>query len=246
MSTSIDSLLIDIYEDDLDGKPDIATLVAAGPPWCGMILKATEGTYYNGGTWLETYWPLARSLAGSRYGATWFRGAYHYAYMGERGAAQADYFLDHVQSAGGWGLGDLWPIIDVESAGQPEDMTQQRVIDVVSAWAERILACTGRAPMLYGGSYLRSFGITDHMGCQALWIPSWTSTLPASTYTSMGWSLADTWGWQYCGDGTAYLEGYPHVTPIGATDISAVIINGGADPQAGLHWTRTHLGTQVV
>lgn len=248
MSNPIDSLLIDIYEDDLDGKPDIATLVAAGPPWCGIIFKATEGTYYNGGTWLETYWPLACSLAGSRYGSTWFRGAYHYVNVGEGGATQADYFLKHVQQAGGWGVGDLWPIIDVEEDDQPEDVTQQRVIDVVSAWAARILACTGRSPMLYGGSFLRSFGITDRMGCQALWIPSYTATLPATDYTSMGWTLANTWGWQYCGTGrrnAAQLDGYPSETPIGNADISAIIIHGGGDPEAGLEWTRTHIGTQL-
>jgi GH25 family lysozyme M1 (1,4-beta-N-acetylmuramidase) len=245
MSTVIDPLLIDIYEYDLDGKPDIAKLVSAGLPWCGMILKATEGTYYNGGVWLQTYWPLACSLAGARYGSTWFRGAYHYVNIGECGVAQADYFLCHVQRVGGWGIGDLWPILDVEGSGQPANATKQQIIDVVSACATRILASTGRAPMLYGGSYLRDFGITDHMGCQALWIPRWTSTLPAEAYLSMGWTLADTWGWQYCGDGTAYLAGYPHMSPIGPTDITAIIIHGGGDPQAEIAWTRTHIGTQI-
>lgn len=241
----IDALIVDLYEYDLNGRPDIAGLVAAGLPWAGLVLKASEGRYYNGGTWLETYWPLARSLAGSRYGASWFRGAYHYLRVDDDGAAQAAYYLARIQAVGGWGIGDLWPIVDIERTGQPANASKQQVIDAVSSWAEAIVAATGRAPMLYGGSYLRDLGIAEPMGCQALWVPSWSASLPASSYTSLGFALDNTWAWQYCGDGEAYLAGYPKTTPIGVADISAVIINGGGNLQADLDTTRAHLGTQL-
>jgi GH25 family lysozyme M1 (1,4-beta-N-acetylmuramidase) len=242
----IDPLVIDIDADDCDGKPNLYTLVDAGLPWAGVILKGTEGTYYNGGTWLETYWPIAKQAAGSRYGVDFFRGAYHYIRVDESGVAQADYFLNRMQQVGGWGVGDLIPAIDVESSEQPIGTTKQQVIDTVSTMANRILSVTGRAPLLYGGSYLRSFGITDHMGCQMLWVPSWTATLPSTDYTNLGWTLANTLMWQYCGDGTAALAGYPHTSPIGPVDISAIIINGGGSPATEIMWTRTHGGTQVT
>ena len=47
----ISPLIVDIYAGDLGGKPDIGALVDAGAPWHGLILKATEGTGYNGGAW---------------------------------------------------------------------------------------------------------------------------------------------------------------------------------------------------
>jgi hypothetical protein len=87
-------LICDVYEHDVAGKPDIAGVVNAGPPWHGIILKATQGDYYTGGEWFRKYWPLARSEAGDGFGHDWFRGCYHYI--------------------------DLWPIVDVESARNPE------------------------------------------------------------------------------------------------------------------------------
>lgn len=243
MDEVLDSLIVDIYSGDLGGKPDIQALVDAGRPWCGLILKATQGLSFNGGDWLATYWPQARSLARDRYGVDWFRGTYHYIDVDEDGEAQADYFLARIENVGGWAAGDLWPIVDVEAAGQPADATASQVVDVVSAFAQRISNVLGFAPMLYGGSYLRGLGIADHMNCQLLWIPRWTATLPASSYLDLGWSLANTWAWQYCGDGSASLAGYPSKSPMGTTDISAVIIHGGGDPDADLAWTRRRLGT---
>lgn len=245
---SISPLLVDIFAGDLGGKPDIGKLIAAGMPWCGLLLKATQGDYYSGGEWFRKYWPLTRQLAlnAGRYGNThaaktapFFRSAYHYYDMKVAPVVQADYFLSKVDRAGGWDVGDLWPMVDVEESGNPGDITGQQIVDAVSAWSARISKVTGRAPVLYGGSYLAEHGVTDHCGCQALIVARYTATLPAFVYQRIGWNVKDLWAWQYCGDGAAYLANYPKACPMGVTDISVLTIaNGG---QAAIDWTNAHL-----
>lgn len=246
---ALDPLICDIYADDCDGQPDIAALIAAGPPWYGLILKATEGVTYPttpaSRAWLKNNWPLTRSLAGARYGDTWFRGAYAYWRADADPTDQATFFLQLVEEAGGWGSGDLWPMIDVEQAGN-EGVTAQQVVDGVLEMAGKLQSELGRTPMLYGGSLMYDLGITSHMGCGTLLFPRYTATLPAYTYERIGWQLTNPgkmptlWGWQMAGDGTCYVAGYPKTTPLGKVDYSAIIVNGGG--QAGLDWTIANLG----
>jgi GH25 family lysozyme M1 (1,4-beta-N-acetylmuramidase) len=226
LPSTIDPLICDLYAGDLNGKPNIAKLVSAGPPWHGLMLKASEGTYYNGGQWFKTAWSETRSLASFRYGSDWFRAAYHYTIFAIDGATQADYYLRTVQAAGGFSA-DLPPVIDAERAGQRSPPTKQQVIDCVSAFAARIKATTGKSPILYANSLLHDLGITDHMGCQYLWPARYAATLPASVYQGIGWQLSEVLAWQYCGDGESYLVGYPSWSPMGACDISATIGAGG-------------------
>lgn len=255
----MDPLIVDIYEDDLNGKPDIAKLVAAGPPWHGLALKASEGLYYPSNSphghrspeWFNLNWKATRDLAidhvapsSSRYGFDWFRIAYHYLIINHDPVAQANRFLHVVDQAGGWDVGDFLPMVDVEAVGNPAKATAAQVIDAVSRFAERITTVHGRAPMLYGSSYMADRGITSTMGCQALLLPAWTETLPPWRFQRIGWELVKqpssrptVWGWQYCGDGVAQLKGYPRKCPMGVTDISAVIIAGGG--QAAIEWTRS-------
>lgn len=248
----LDPLIVDIYEDDLNGKPDIAKLVAAGPPWHGLALKASEGMYYPSNSpvghrspeWFKTCWKATRDLAHDRYGKDWFRIAYHYAIISQDPVAQANRFLHIVDEAGGWDVGDFLPMVDVEATGNPVNATKGQTIDWVSRFAERITTVHGRAPMLYGSTYMTERGITSTMGCQALLLPAWTERLPPWRYQRIGWDLVKQpstkptlWGWQYCGDGVAALKGYPRVCPMGVTDISAVLVAGGG--QAALDWTRS-------
>ncbi|HEX4450154.1 MAG TPA: hypothetical protein VH143_04735 [Kofleriaceae bacterium] len=95
---------------------------------------------------------------------------------------------------------------------------------------------TGKQVVLYGGSMLRDLNITDHMGCQLLWVARYASTLPVDTYTSIGWTLDHVLGWQYCGDGAGSLSGYPMTSPTGKVDISTVLL-GGANALATLRNT---------
>jgi GH25 family lysozyme M1 (1,4-beta-N-acetylmuramidase) len=229
-----------LYADDLGGRPDLAKLVAAGAPWSGVWLKATEGTYYpRDPSWFRTYWPLAKTLAGERYGKTWWRGAYHFVNVGDDPVAQADAFLKLVDSAGGWDAGDVWPYLDVEnSRSQPAHASAQQVIDAVSAVVARISAVTGRDVTLYGCSWMHDLNITDRMGCAHIHVARYTNTLPRHTYEAIGWDLSDLLGWQGIGvddHGDALGDwSYPRTSPIGNVDISAIVIDGGG--QAALDY----------
>lgn len=236
-------LFVDAYSGENIAPAKWTQLALAGRPWCGAIIKASEGSTHKP-AWFVESWPKVKSGGGPRYGIDWFRGAYHYLrIMSSSPTTQAQAYLAQVEAGGGWSDGDLWPIVDVEKGGN-EGATKTQVIDVCSRFAETILRETGRAPMLYGGSWLRELGIRDRMGCQLLWVPRYTATLPATTYTSLGFDLSNTWGWQYTDGTTCKLANYPCTTPIGKLDISTVIIDGGASYEACLTWTRTHLGSR--
>jgi GH25 family lysozyme M1 (1,4-beta-N-acetylmuramidase) len=238
----ISPLIVDIYANDLGGKPDIGALVDAGAPWHGLILKATEGTGYTGGAWFQKYWAEARDRAGDRYCVDWFRGAYHYIRLNQPADAQIDLYLNTVDKAGGWGDGDFWPILDLEHANNP-DLPAAQIVEKVTEMAELVRARTGRDVTLYGGSLMYDKGITDHMGCQRLWIARYAATLPAIVYQRVGWQLEDVLMWQYDGDGEGYLAGYPKTSPMGKTDISAMLVAGGGE--AALEYLRTNLSVQT-
>jgi GH25 family lysozyme M1 (1,4-beta-N-acetylmuramidase) len=223
---SIDPLIVDVYQND--GPKDWQALAAVGPPWHGAILKATQGTYYDGAAWFDSNWRAVSAAGGARYGVDWFRGAYHYLDIRIDGAAQADFFLKAVARAGGWDAGDLWPMVDVERAGQRGEINAARIIDCVTAFVERVRDSTGRDTMLYGGSFLAEQGITERMGAKWLAIARYTPTLPSMVITRIGWDLASLALWQYCGDGVAELSGYPREAPgCGKVDISALVLPGG-------------------
>lgn len=256
---TIDPLIVDAYEGDFGGSPNIGALVEAGSPWHGIIFKATEGTYYPYTTaqrdWLCRNWLPARILPGVRYNApvgspdVWFRGAYHYLRVDQDAIKQADNFLKLIELAGGWGPGDLWPMVDVESAENPAHASAQQIIDSVELWASKITTAIGRTPMLYGNVYLWERGVKSHMNCGTLTVARYAKDLPEDTYHRIGWQLAEPaamptlWGWQYSGDPDGgYLKGYPTTTPLKPTenaDIIAIVAAGGK--QAALDWTISNL-----
>lgn len=245
---TLDPLVVDTYAGDGYGGDAIQKLVLAGPPWHGLILKATEGTYYPANRpddreWFLDNWMRARVYAGTRYGQDWFRGAYHYHRIDEDPVLQAESFLKLVEEAGGWGDGDLWPMIDVEQAENPQGPGAQKIVDSVQGWVMKVAAETGRQPMLYGAGYLWENSVTSHMGCGTLCFPRYTPTLPPDTYHRIGWQLSSSrptlWAWQLAGDGECHVEGYPSTTPMGRCDYSAVIVSGGGDN--AIAWTRANL-----
>lgn len=210
----VDNLIGDWYQGD--GDPDWSLLQ---PPFVGAIIKATEGTHYDGGAWFQRHWPAIQR-------ESLLRGCYHYVSFGESAEQQLDFFLRTVDRAGGWGPNDLIAV-DVERGGQRVPLTAQLVIDTTTTIARGIHEATGIPVILYGGELIRSLNITDHMGCSYLWTARYAATLPASSYTSMGWHLDELVMWQYCGKETAtrvesYLPGYPSTTPCGPADISVL------------------------
>lgn len=190
----IDPLIVDTYAGDGHGQDAITALVKAGPPWHGLVMKATEGTYYPANRpddreWFLDNWIRARVYAGARYGQNWFRGAYHYLRVDQDGTLQAEKFLALVEEAGGWGAGDLWPMVDVESAENPQHPGKQAIIDCVSAFTAKVKAELGRTCLLYGNVYLAENDVTDHMGCGVLEVARYASTLPLVVYERIGWKL---------------------------------------------------------
>ena len=238
------NLLIDVYSGDVGGNPQWDAVVSA-EYFVGAIIKATEFISFDT-TWFSSNWSAVKAAGGDRYGTTWFRGAYHFLKFNQDGAAQADFYLKTIDDAGGFDVGDIIPIVDVElgNDGQPNehgkvhprnsnwDASSQQIIDCTSAFAERVKAATDMEVMLYGNGAMRDKSITDRMGCDWLWIPRYTATLPALMYTRAGWDREHVAMWQYCGDGTAALPDYPtSIDGFGNVDISVVLFDSLADFQ---------------
>ncbi len=235
-------LIVDLYAGDLGGNPNWSLLAGLGAPWHGAIIKATEGIHYAP-AWFKTNWRRIRSVAEDRYGMDFFRGAYHFLKFNVDGAAQADFYLACVAEAGGFAIGDLWPIVDVELGSETnsnQTATAQRIIDCTSAFAERIKRETGRKVVLYGNGAMRDRSIKDKMACDLLWCARYTQTLPAEIYERAGWTTDELLLWQYSGDGVASLQGYPKSPPgFGKCDVSALVKAGG------LKWLRSNLWAEA-
>ncbi|GAA4609343.1 GH25 family lysozyme M1 (1,4-beta-N-acetylmuramidase) [Actinoplanes octamycinicus] len=225
------NLLVDVYSGDLGGKPNWEALVDA-PNVVGAILKATEGTTFHT-SWFDDNWPAVHDLVPDRYGDTWLRGAYHFLKFDQDGAAQADFYLRTVEKAGGFDVGDIIPIVDVELGGENNSnrtATAAQIVECTTAFAERIREQANQQTMLYGNGAMRDKGITDRMGCDWLWVPRYTAQLPRNIYERAGWDLGSVAMWQYCGDGTGFLAGYPtRFDGFGAVDISVVLFDTLAD-----------------
>lgn len=209
-------------------------VLAAHPLMAGVIIKATQGLSYAP-TWFTRHWPRVRDVARLRYGDTWFRGCYHYLDCTVDGEAQADYFLDHVERAGGWGNGDIMPIVDVERGGPNGNVDAQQVIAVTEAFARRVRARTGRGVILYGRGIMRDLGITSRMGCDWVWNPSYTREM-VTNGLAPAWSVDDVVLWQYAGDGAgdSSAHGLPLTIDGFPKDMDmSVFVDGGRRPNLG-------------
>jgi GH25 family lysozyme M1 (1,4-beta-N-acetylmuramidase) len=238
-------LFVDLYSRDdgrlVGGQPNWQGL-AATDKYYGAILKAWDGTRFNDGGWLRRHWPAVRDAGGDRYGDNWFRGAYLFLEFLQDGADQADAYLKAVEDAGGWGSGDILPVVDVE-LGNPgktaadgtqlvaphanQGASKQQLIDCVTACAERIKQQTDRRVILYGRGAMRDLEINNRMGCDLVWNPGYTATMPLHGLEA--WKLDEVVLWQYCGDGSAAIAGLPHTVPdFGACDLSVFVAGARA------------------
>lgn len=231
MPTPFDPIFVDEYA--LDKPADWSVFAAAGQPWSGAVLKVSQGLHYNSGSWLVKNWSALEAARKATANLDFFRGAYHYLTIADSGQKQAEYYLGVLNAAGGFKKGDLWPIVDVESASNGNPAAQQ-IIDCTSSFAETIKRETGRQTMLYGGSFLYDHAIKSRMGCSYLWIARYTATLPANVYERIGWSVDALWGWQYASDDfKAQLKTpsgvtYPDIAPgCGDVDLTVLTYPGG-------------------
>lgn len=224
-------------------KPLWQLLAALGAPWHGAILKVSEGLTVartkDDEEWFAHNWRAVQEAGGMRYGFDWFRGGYHFLRFDIDGAKQADVYLRAIDRAGGFAMGDLWPIVDVELGSEKHPnhhAEKQQIIDCTEAFVARVKKMTGRDVMLYGNGAMRDRGITSRMGCEWLWCPRYTAELPRSTYERSGWTQEQLVMWQFGGGGETALAGYPSEPPgFGPCDVSVLV------KPDGLAWLRGHL-----
>jgi hypothetical protein len=214
----------------------------------GCIIKSSQGlgpgvSPQNGHslTWFKDNWTRILAAAGARYGLEFFRGAYHFGTPTATGAAQADYMLLTVESAGGWRNGDLPPAWDLEGATWS---SAQQIIDVSSQFAERIKQQLGKAPILYTGATWRKFGLRTRAGFGALW------TTHLDVMVPFGWPNTDVVLHQY-GDGKYYdPQGQPArlMYPTGVlgfgTNLDMNVVMDGGRPATSIDRVRTVLTGQ--
>jgi GH25 family lysozyme M1 (1,4-beta-N-acetylmuramidase) len=238
--SELNPLIVDLFAGD--GITNLAALAAAGWPWGGVLLKATQGVYYptqpKTREWFLKMWPHAQEVGGVMFGKRWFRSAYHYHdFNHPNDEAQAEFFLKFIEDAGGAAAGDFPYVLDVEGSGNPTKPGKARIEDGCSKFAEVIERETGRKPILYGNIYLWENGVDfNNTGCQSLIVARYTSTLPANVYQRIHCPYEKLWGWQYAGTGpeTPVPFNYPDITPLSSTkklDITAMTIYGSG-PQA--------------
>jgi lysozyme len=222
--------LIDQYSGDSGIHPPWDQL-AAMPFFYGAIIKAWEGTSFNDRGWFQENWNAVWQAGADRYGVSWFRGAYLFLKFMKSGTEQADAYLNAIEQAGGWGGGDILPIVDVELGGEANSNRQAsaaQVVECVTECADRLRAQTGRRVMLYGRGAMRDLGISDRMGCDVVWNPSYTARMVRNGLQA--WNLEDIVLWQYCGDNFAAYHELPNtVDGFRKVDIS-VFINGAERP----------------
>ena len=238
-------LIADVFSGDhsglVGGAPDWPALAAATGLY-GGIIKAWEGKSFSDTGWFAQNWPAVREAGGDRYGKSWFRGAYLFLIFGRTGSEQGDAYLKAIDDAGGWGAGDIHPIIDVElghdavpaTATKParaahpnQNASKQQVIDCATACAERIREVTGKKVILYGRRAMHHLGIKDRMGCDMVWNPSYTPDMHLGGLEA--WDPSDIVMWQYRGDARSLAKGLPQSIPgFGECDTSVVLKDGDA------------------
>jgi len=239
-------IVADIYPLDLGPNPPFGVLPGMrvmDKEVIGCYVKCSEGLGWGRSNedWFRRCWAELRRVGGDRFGVDWFRGCYHFLRFQQDGAAQADYCLGLIESAGGWDpVGDMMLWVDVEEGGQGswaggeklESITdgakRRRLADevtrCVTAFVSRVKErYPGMRVGLYGRGVFRDLAMTRcRFGADAVCNPAYTRTMPPMD--KYGWPLEDVAWWQLCGDGEVYATGYPSELPgWGKTDYSAVI-----------------------
>jgi len=236
MANQLQAQFVDLAQEDSVTAAQVTQLQQEGPPWTGVSMQCSNGLYTYA-DWFGAVWKAAGpGDHNPNYGRSTFRMAYHYFVcvspgstaeeVAANGVKQANIACDAVAAAGGWATGDLAMGVDIENGEQPEGLTATDVTGGVTAFADQVLARTGRRPILYGGSLIRALGITSRMGCAYYWFPEWSPELDWTLVQRAGWDEASTLLWQDVGDGSPTAPpGYSHITPIGGNlDISTMVL----------------------
>lgn len=236
-------IVTDIYPRDLGPNPPYHVLpglkFSSGKEIVGCIIKASEGLGWGAANekWFKRGWAEIKKVGGDKYGADWFRGCYHFLRFSVDGAKQADYFCDLVDSAGGWGDGDLMPLLDIEEGGQGswapgplekcDKVTKKRLADEVTtcatAFVKRFKERTGLRIAIYGRGLFRDLEMKScKFGADAVTNPAYTRIMPRME--QYGIPLDFITNWQLCGDGLVVANGFNGNIPgWGKTDYSVYV-----------------------
>lgn len=176
-------------------------------------IKISEGTNYPYAAWGRKNWGLVRAAAGDRYGVSAFRIAYHWGLIKQSPEAQVEYFLSLIAAGGGWGPGDLLPVLDLERPGN-DGVTAAELRAWVKAFTHHMLVLTGWPTLLYAGSFPRALAVHDLAACggDGLWFAEYAPAIDPTGYTDLGYTVKDLFGWQYAGDkasGAKTIHGEP-------------------------------------
>ncbi len=222
-------LIGDLYPPDIGPLPPFENILnreIQGKEFVGCVLKSSEGLGWGtkNEEWFKTNWRRMREIGGQRYGVEWFRGAYHFLRFTRDGAKQADYFCDIIESAGGWGPGDLMPWVDAEEGGQGTWAGGERLSDItdpikrarltkevrtcIEGFVRRFKERTGLRIAVYGRGIFRDLRMTNCNFGEDSWVnPGYTRIMPKME--KYGVPLSHISLWQLCGDGEAYADGFP-------------------------------------
>ncbi len=240
-------IITDIYPLDLGENPPFEVLpgmIVEEKEVVGCVVKASQGTKWAAQyeEWFKRSWQRILEVASDRYGVDFFRGCYHFLTLSLDGAAQADYFCDLVDAAGGWGAGDLMPWLDIEEGGQgswaPQKLETITDPDLRAQLSDQITTCAtafiqrfkertgGLRIAVYGRGVFRDLQMTNcTFGSDGSVNPAYTPKMPSMD--AYGIPLDDIILWQLQGTGDenkAVLSGYPSVLPgWGAEDYSVYI-----------------------
>ncbi|MEO8552376.1 MAG: GH25 family lysozyme [Kofleriaceae bacterium] len=192
---------LDVYT----GTGTIDWTAVAGSGRGFAFIKATQGDY-NVQTSFATNWSGALA-AGVK------RSPYHFFDGTVDGVAQANTFLAEVETAGGFQVGDLPAMLDIECptsaveanaqancehAGDSGWVAPATLNQRIYDWLDTVEAATGRKPILYSyPSWFAAVGVTDpKLTAYPLFIASYNScaTIP------LPWT--DAVFWQYSATGT--------------------------------------------
>ncbi len=148
------------------------------------VIKSTQGTSGVDPKFADN-WRDARA-------AGVLRGPYHFFCPELDGAAQADHMLDTV---GELQADDLPPVLDVEVCSASvcgtscdwDGLSCATIQNNIRRWADRVIARTGRTPMVYSnvGTWDSSVCGSDVASDLHLWVANWGASCPS---VPRGWS----------------------------------------------------------
>jgi lysozyme len=168
--------LVGIDVSDYQGIVDWNAVAQSGRTFA--FAKATEGTNFVCRT-------FARNWAGMQ-AAGLVRGAYHFARPDSNSPqAEAAFFLQQVEQAGGLAPGDLL-VLDLEAGSG-------NLLGWAQAWLQYVYDQVGVRPLLYSGAWFlmpHSCCGDDFLGQHGLWLAAYQAEMPGPP---PGWPVIAFW-----------------------------------------------------